>query len=977
MKRVGVYLVFASAAVAAIGNAAWAQDSVSNTGCLPGDGVSPWDTTELKNDYVVDLVPLTTSWGTRFGIAPLIKASKADATFFGSLTGAQSMSRTQLTNTALSGTFDLWTTAGEGINAAENDAPASSVDLTGLQGNQFSVAFTEFSNSYNGVIGAIVQYEAENPGRLYVSRIAAASNSCDATTNLSQYGMGTVDAAGNIHIRTDDFGVADGCGQLRLAEENLLRVNMSLRDPAKINLTSNYRCGGTGAACNEDADCGAMTCDPPSTADAGATDWLIRNSTEGRCGDGAVCDVVSAPSCVVGTCQQVTYGGPNILPGSSPPVYFGLNSGTEYARGTTNTTIVKDASHFAAGVVDQRGSMGYTHEQCAWLNSTAGVAAHLGRSAAGLTDRINVVGLDANGEVTGTLNLILPAVVKDNKSGFCDGTVTANLDTPCFDFVGSTDCPAGELCEQFTNLTQAPDVNEFDHYHSQVAFRGGNSQVALGVDADGNLLVAAVVDQPFAVSASPYDWPCHYIAVARVNCDTGSSEWTMAGFNDIINSRGKPILDGPSPAGTPVGRLGFLYEVTGGTPQGPSFTSPMMDSAGNIWFLAATETFGAMDPFDTALIRAVYDKDNFGYDLERVFQQGFTFRGANSDRRWQIGFMNLADSNSIDSGTAWSQNISGVAVGNEDPATLAARDPRTLGGVIINAEITYDWDDNGMYEFDCSLSGSNDQEYRAILYVGSITRPAQTPSTITSYPHGALKQRYISFRPDQASAGLPHGYQVTDVGSGQSYYISSPRTTPASIAGQGLTFLVSDGTPPLADFGALPFVHVGGCMIAPGDADAAVGRAYEVRATQDGLTFTAPLTVYTAARPTTANARLWADVVGGFSAGGDGSTTPPTPANSWTPPNRNVSGFDISATLQGVSSLPSAPHFTWCDVNPERTDRVVIGPDVLRVVNAFSVGSGREYYPYAYPQTPTVIHAPTPPTPAVCPAPPLESALTP
>ncbi|MCO6439033.1 MAG: hypothetical protein J5J06_18215 [Phycisphaerae bacterium] len=190
--------------------------------------------------------------------------------------------------------------------------------------------------------------------------------------------------------------------------------------------------------------------------------------------------------------------------------------------------------------------------------------------------------------------------------------------------------------------------------------------------------------------------------------------------------------------------------------------------------------------------------------------------------------------------------------------------------------------------------------------------------------------------------------------------------------------MVLDTSPILHDWSALPVVHVGGCMIAPGDdAASGLGRAYEVTATTDGVNFSGALKVYTAARPTASNARFWADVVGSFSAGGDGSTTPPTPANSWTPTNRNVSGFDISATLQAVSAAPTAPHFTWCDVNPEPTDRVVIGPDVLRVVNAFSVGSGKEFYPYAYPQAPTSIHAPTPPSPALCPTPPLMATLSP
>ncbi|MCO6435689.1 MAG: hypothetical protein J5J06_01210 [Phycisphaerae bacterium] len=250
------------------------------------------------------------------------------------------------------------------------------------------------------------------------------------------------------------------------------------------------------------------------------------------------------------------------------------------------------------------------------------------------------------------------------------------------------------------------------------------------------------------------------------------------------------------------------------------------------------------------------------------------------------------------------------------------------------------------------------------------------PLAVTTYPHGALKQRYISFAPDELHTNF--AYRVKDVGSGTAYFISTPRTTPAAIAGQGLTFLVSDAAPPLNDWTSLEVIHVGGCMIAPGDdTGSGAGRAYEVTVTADGATFTAALTVYTAARPTSANGRFWGDVVGAFSAGGDGGTTPPTPANSWAPPNRSVNGFDISATLQAASSASTAPHFTWTDVNPQPPDRVTIGSDVLRVVNAFSVGSGKEFYPYAYPQAPTPIHGPTPPNPALCPPPPLMSQLNP
>lgn len=254
---------------------------------------------------------------------------------------------------------------------------------------------------------------------------------------------------------------------------------------------------------------------------------------------------------------------------------------------------------------------------------------------------------------------------------------------------------------------------------------------------------------------------------------------------------------------------------------------------------------------------------------------------------------------------------------------------------------------------------------------------AAPPLPVTTYPHGAAKQRYISFAPGQFHDDV--AYFVIDVGSGSAYYASTPRTSPSSVVGQGLTFLVSDTAPPLYDWASLPAVHVGGCLIAPGDAPG-VGREYEVRATYDGVNFSSPLSVFTAARPTLANARFWADVSGSFSLSGNPGTTPPTPPNSWEPAdqaNPMVSGFDITASLQGASSAPTQAHFTWTDVDPFVPDRVANGPDTLRVVNSFRVGTAKEWYPYAYPEAPTPIHGPTPPSPATCPPPPLMAGLNP
>ncbi|MCO6436421.1 MAG: hypothetical protein J5J06_04980 [Phycisphaerae bacterium] len=221
--------------------------------------------------------------------------------------------------------------------------------------------------------------------------------------------------------------------------------------------------------------------------------------------------------------------------------------------------------------------------------------------------------------------------------------------------------------------------------------------------------------------------------------------------------------------------------------------------------------------------------------------------------------------------------------------------------------------------------------------------PLLPPLPATGYPHATLKNRYISFRPDPGNTGTMHGYRVTHVPTGTAWFITPPATSPPSVVGKGLTRLCSNGTPPLYDFGIEPVIHVTGCLIAPAE-------SYEVRATTDGVNFTSAITVSTV--PIPLNGRWWCDAVGSYSAAGDGTTTPPTPPMSWTPPNTVMNGFDISAAFQAASSNPAAPHASWVDVNPEVCDFVVIGPDVLRFVNAFSTGSGKEFYPYNVPNPP-------------------------
>lgn len=646
------------------------QDSVSKTPCLPGDAVRPWSDandpggSEQCNDYVSDMDLFQTSWGNTLGITPLVKTSKASSGFFSSLYSAQGISRQQLTGVPYPrASYGAWNDAGFGVNndPAINDAPGT----TSPEGtsNQFGVVMSEFATTdmarnYNGVIGALVNYDPANPTRLYVSRVMAALNGCDNDSDLSQFGVGAVEEAGALHFRADAFGVTrGGCGQTILRGNNVFRVDLSRRNCDVRNVISDdYVAGGA--------------------FDKPATNWVLRNNA-------------------------ATHSVPNIVPASvtgREPLYIGPNFNGQYVRGFDHPAITSDTSHLGTGVINHRGAIAYTPRNCAALKSTHGVAGVLGYVEGNMARALNVFGLDGDGNVTGKVALMLPDDVFDNVP---DPVLLANM----------------------RNIA---GINEFDHYHGPTAFRGGVSQVGLGVDQQGNLIVAAIADHPLDGGS---DWPLNYVAVARVNCETGQTEWTMAGYCDGTigyegegGTAGKPVLDGD---GNVIARMVSLDNITGGSPQGPSITAPMVDSVGNIYFVAALEFFADGGYFRTGLVRAVYRRDVFGYECELVLQNRQVFHGVNSNRDYQISFLGIASGTpgSISSGAAWSQNVSSVAHLGLDPGNLDPEDVRTLGGLVLAVEITYDYDQNGEF-FDCGAGGPADQDYNVLLYIGATT-PAE------------------------------------------------------------------------------------------------------------------------------------------------------------------------------------------------------------------------------------------------------------
>lgn len=670
-----------------------AQDSVALTTCSGGDGTFPWDDASATNgseqadDFVVNLNTFGTRWGVKYGIAPLLKSSKTSAAFNSSLVSAQALSRLQKTGVTTSTMYSEWSAPGFGVNNDPAKNSAGTLVAAPCDMNQFGVAFAEFGTtdagaSYNGVIGASVLYDPANPGRLYVSRKVAATNSSTPAENTGAVALGSVNEEGSVFLRTDGFGATGGAGLTSFPGNNIFSVNMPSRSASALNVLSD---------------------DTPGKKDLGALSHYVVNST-------------------------TTHGPPTNLP---PAVtgggdhYMGGNFNTQYVHGELGSVTV-NTSHLGAGVTDMRGNVSYTQDNFGGtLNSTHGLAAILGiDGVSGASDTLNVWGLNSSGGVTGTLACQMPGAITDNSDGF------------------TTLGPAGTL--------------EFDHYHSQVGFQGGNGQISMRVDQNGDLLIAAVLDHPLDGGT---DFPINAIGVCKVDGTTGAESWTLAAWND--GASGKDILDGPG--GAPIGNLIPLNVVTGGAPLGPSMSAPMFDAVGNLYFLSAVHTDVDNDDA-TGLVRAVYDPANFAWELDLVMKTGDIFHGENSDRDYLVTFIGIADGNSVSSGSAWSQNISDVAHGAMDPSGLDTNDSRALGGIVISAGIIYDTNGDGDFT-DCVDLGV-DEDYNVLLYIGHAGWENK----------GFAKARANGVEPKldfygPGTAGSDFTVELTDLEPGQVFYV--------------------------------------------------------------------------------------------------------------------------------------------------------------------------------------------------------------
>ncbi len=572
----------------ALSGAALGQDSVSST---PGqsDALLPYADPSIAR-FVVDLVPLTSSWGKAYRLGPVLKASADDDPLFPTqILGASAVSPDILTNVTFpSTTFALWTTPGAGVNPTFNSAPGS-IAVTGF-GQQFAVGSSDFSNITTNAVGAIVGRDPANPARLYVSRIVAASGQVDPfSDNTSTATIGSIDASGNMYLRADNFA---STGAQKLTGENILRVALPLRSDSLNQL---FFVTGVGNRASQTA----------------ATTYLVNNGT-------------------------ITTNTPAVLPASVSPGSKAVV--LDFANTYRPNGALGVATHLNAGVSSHRGNPSLTLH-----NPFGGVAtvASLARATSPGTrvDSLNLFALDAAGAVVATRAATLPSPITDG-AGF-----SAN----------------------------ASGASQFFQYLSQVSFRGGNGQVAVGLDSlTGATIAAATATDPTLGD---------FVAVARLS--GAPTTWTVAAHV------GSQVLNGAG--GSSIGTIASAAPV--------SISSPAADLHGNIYFVAAFQpTVGAPG---TAFIKAV--NTAAGYRLELILKSGSTFTGANSGRDYTVTKLTLGDSDSIASGAFFSGNIlqrklTGVIV--NDPS-----DPTAFGGAVVNATLTYN-------------NAGVPETYEAVLFVG-------------------------------------------------------------------------------------------------------------------------------------------------------------------------------------------------------------------------------------------------------------------
>ncbi len=172
------------------------------------------------------------------------------------------------------------------------------------------------------------------------------------------------------------------------------------------------------------------------------------------------------------------------------------------------------------------------------------------------------------------------------------------------------------------------------------------------------------------------------------------------------------------------------------------------------------------------------------------------------------------------------------------------------------------------------------------------------------------KDRYISFVP-ATLATVPLALRVKRAGAATPWYVSC---TLADLGAEGRVGTLVQ----TAEFcvWSRETIHVNGCEIVP-------GNEYVVDATQDDVSFSTPLSVFTTA-PQFAAGRHFGDTVGTLVL------------NEWTPPEGLVTANDIVAVVQKFSNITGPPHLARVDTDGKVPNIIIAGNDILRAVVGFA-----------------------------------------
>ncbi len=658
-------------ALVVLAGSALAQDSVSRNANggngLPGDALTPWATgLGQRAAFVVDLRSFTTSGGTTFGIAPLVKSPRVNPARFNMVNGPTAISGGLQTNISIpAGPYTSWTAAGGGLSGSENDTNLNSNVNPSGTGTGFGVAVLDFDDQTvaqnsvftNAIHASRVAFDPAVPDRLYVTRVMAAVNAAQAQPDRSQFGLGAVDAQGNVVFRADGFA-ATGPTTSIIQGDNYFRVVGSARSSGSINVIDNA--GGTNIA---------------------ATNWLLQRSTTLHAVPNALGDRLVGANFVGALAVEST-------PGS----------------GLTTTT-----SH-RPGTVDHRGAVA-TNVLPIWTG-TAGSGAIVSRSSGGggKADTISVFGFDGSLNVVAVRSLTLPANISDTCDGF-NWPLTGG------------DFRQYDSQQVFRGGASAAAVGRDLAGNGLVAatlYNGSQS-------ASNNPINAIAVAKFDPATSTPAAWTvAAWVATTGSdgkdligdNGADGAPNTNDAGEGDgVVNN-----LDAP------IGRLASLSEAGNGL-VGPSISAPAFDAAGNVYFIASVALkkrpgVVVVDDYQTALVRGVLNGATNCYTLEVVVATGDTFAGRNSNRPYRVTYLGLADGDSIASSSLWSSSVVNQPWNNVANAALAQDAPQHVGGIALSARVVYDTDQNGQFQDPTAVSGvqtSADEAYNVALYIGNIT----------------------------------------------------------------------------------------------------------------------------------------------------------------------------------------------------------------------------------------------------------------